>query len=199
MGIYRPRNFGSFDPSKPLVAGRQMPLNGKLLAGGDPIPADTDEGIKRRLWMVEHAHYAEDYTPTPELKTHGEDLAWMDEDRGVTVTAGENGWHTITAPWLPEEGEKVRGAENAETRATELREAGDTKGVEYEHTGGGWYTITAPFLSEPIKVKGEEEAKAKAVELRETAPPTGADDGTAPDAGSATEQQQDGGDQQTGE
>jgi hypothetical protein len=171
MGFYRQRTFGSFDPAKQLVAGRQMTLHDDELNGGDPISMEVDEGIRRRLWMTEWAHYEEDYTPTPELPSHGPDLAWMDEADGVTVVEGENGWYTITAPWLGEEGEKVHGAKAAETRAQELREAGDTKGVEYTHTGGGRYTITAPWLDEPIKVKGKEAAQAKAAELREQAPP----------------------------
>lgn len=172
MGAYRQRNFGLFDPNRPLVAGRQMVLAGKQLHGGDPIDTQAvDTEIRRRLWMTEWAHYADDYTPTPELSTQGEGREWMDEADGVTVTEGENGWYTITAPWLGEEGEKVHGAEAAQARAAELRETGDTKGVEYAHSGGGWYEVKAPWLEEPIKVKGEEAAKAKAVELREQAPP----------------------------
>jgi hypothetical protein len=88
MGFYRQRTFGSFDPSKQLVAGRQMTVYEHELTGGDPIPMEVDEGIRRRLWMVEHAHYEEDYTPTPELTTHGPDRAWMDEADGVTATEG---------------------------------------------------------------------------------------------------------------
>lgn len=170
MGIYRPRSFGLFDPTKPLVAGRQMELGEHSLQGGDPIPDDVEDDIKRRLWMVEHAHYADDWTPTPEEVTHGEGLEWMDEAEGVSVSEGENGWYTISAAWLGEDGEKVHGLEAAEARAAELREAGDTKGVTYSHTGGGWYEVAAPWMETPVKVKGEDAAKAKAEELREQAP-----------------------------
>lgn len=176
MGIYRERSFGLFDPSKPLVAGRQMTLDGEELQGGDPISTDVDEGARRRLWMVEHAHYAEDWTPTPEVKVPESELkgevddTWMAEADGVTVEAGENGYYTIQASWLGEDGEKVHGREAALARAVEVRETGDTKGVTYAHSGGGWYEVKAPWLEEPVKVKGEDAAREKAVELRGQAP-----------------------------
>lgn len=175
MGFYRQRSFGLFDPSKPLVAGRQMTLGEHELAGGDPIPEDVEEGIRRRLWMVEHAHYKEDWTPTPEEKVAApgpgdEDRSWMDEADGVTVVEGENGWYTLQASWLGEDGEKVHGADAAQARAVEVREAGDTKGVTYTHTGGGNYAVSAPWLDEPVKVKGKEAAEEKAKELRAQAP-----------------------------
>jgi hypothetical protein len=184
MGIYRQRTFAGFDPSKPLVAGRQMQLLEHELQGGDPIPEDVEEGIRRRLWMVEHVHYAEDWTPTPELPAKEGELGadanpdgWMVEADGVSATAGENGWYTLHASWLGEDGENVHGAEAAQARATELREAGDTKGVTYAHTGGGWYAVEAPWLDEPLKVKGEEAAIEKAEELRAQAPAPDAEDG----------------------
>lgn len=172
MGFYRQRSFGLFDETKPLIAGRAMTLLDHELQGGDPIPAEVDANIRRRLWMTEWAHYKEDYTPTPELATHGEGREWMDEADGVTVEAGENGWYIIRAAWLDEEGERVRGAEAAQVRAAEIRETGDTKGVEYTHTGGGWYAVTAPWLDEPIKVQGLDAAKEKAAELRASAEAT---------------------------
>lgn len=175
---YVDRTFGKFDPTKPLLAARQMTLLGHEVKGGDPISGlkdandvPIDVGVLTRLWMTRWAHYDEDFRPTPELETQGEGREWMDEADGVTVTEGDNAWYTIRAPWLGEDGEKVHGAEEAQVRAAELREAGDTKGVEYAHTGGGWYQVTAPWLPEAVKVKGEEAAKAKAVELREQAPP----------------------------
>jgi hypothetical protein len=172
---YVNRTFGLFDPAKPLVATRQMTLLGHEVAGGDPISelkdandVQIDSGVLRRLWMTRWADYADDYRPTTELEAHPPEKAWMDEADGVSVTEGENGWYTINATWLGEEGEKVHGAEAAEARAAEVRELGDTKGVTYAHTGGGWYEVKAPWLAEPVKVKGEEAAKAKFEELRKS-------------------------------
>jgi hypothetical protein len=174
---YVDRTFGKFDPAKPLVATRQMTLLGKDIKGGDPISdlvdandVKIDSGILCRLWMTRWADYSEDFRPTPELETQGEGREWMDEADGVSVTEGDNGWYTINAAWLGEDGEKVHGIEAAEARAVEVRETGDTKGVEYTHSGGGWYLVSAPWLDEPVKVKGEEAAKEKAAELRASAP-----------------------------
>lgn len=174
MVQYVDRTFGKFDAAQPLVAARRLTLMGEEVNGGDPIPSEVSLDVRRRLWMTRYAHYASDYRPTPELETQGEGREWMDEADGVTVTEGENGWYTIRAQWLGEDGEKVHGAEAAEARAAEVRELGDTKGVEYAHTGGGWYEVKAPWLEEPIRVKGEDAAKEKATELREQAPPPGA-------------------------
>jgi hypothetical protein len=116
MGFYRQRNFGSFDPSKQLVAGRQMTLHDDELTGGDPISMDVDEGTRRRLWMVEHAHYEEDYRPTPELQTEEEE-----DTKGVEFTHIGGGQYEVTAPWLTEP-VKVKGKAAAEAKAAELRE-----------------------------------------------------------------------------
>lgn len=172
---YVNRTFGLFDPTKPLVATRQMTLLGHEVTGGDLISdlkdandVPIDSGVLRRLWMTRWADYKDDHRPTAELETHGEGREWMDlTEDGVAVTEGENGWYTITAPWLGEDGEKVHGAEAAEARVTEVRETGDTKGIEYAHSGGGWYTITGPGVPDGLKVKGEDTAKAKVKELRQ--------------------------------
>jgi len=177
MGVYRQRTYAGFDPSKQLVAGRQMMLLDALLQGGDKISMDVDEGIRRRLWMVEHAHYEEDWRPTPEVMVDPDkeqetesDLAWMDPLDGVTVTEGENGWYDVKADWAAE-AEKVHGADAARERAIALREAGDDKGVTITHTGGGWYEVKAPWVEEAEKVQGKEAAEARADELRQQAPP----------------------------
>lgn len=172
MVQYRDRTFGKFDVNKPLVAQRQMTLLGESLKPGDPLPEATDVGIGRRLWLSHHATYAEDFRPTAEQATHGSGREWMDEAEGVSVTEGENGWFTVHAAWLGEEGEKVRGAEAAEARAAEVRAEGDTKGITYAHSGGGYYLITGPGVPENTKVKGEEAAKAKVAELRAGAQPS---------------------------
>lgn len=171
---YVDRSFNKWDPAKPLVATRQMTLLGHEIAGGDPISdlkdandVDIDSGVLRRLWMTRWADYAEDLRPTAEEETHGEGREWMDDADGVSVTEGENGWYTIQAAWLGEEGEKVHGAEAAEARTLEVRTTGDTKGIDYAHSGGGWYLITGPGVPEGLKVKGEEAAKEKVKELRE--------------------------------
>jgi hypothetical protein len=166
MGFYRQRNFGMFDATKQLVAGRQMSLLEHELGAGDPIPMEVDEGVRRRLWMVEHAHYEEDYTPTPEMLVHPDGLAWMDPADGVAVTEGDNGWYEVKADWK-DEAEKVHGEEAARSRVIELREAGDDKGVTLVHTGGGWYSIAVPGLDEPVKVKGLDAATVKAQEYRD--------------------------------
>lgn len=174
MVQYVDRTFGKFDPSKPLRAARRMSLldkelnGGELITGPKAVVKDLDEGIARRLWMTRYADYDEDYRPTPEQEVPPEDQEWMAEADGVTVEAGENGWYTLKAAWLPEEGEKVRGIEAAQQRAAEVRETGDTKGFEAFHSGGGWYTITGPGIDpeEPIKVQGEEAANEKLAELR---------------------------------
>lgn len=169
MARYIDRTFRKFDASEPLVAKRQLTLLGEPVAKGEPIPDKVDLAVRRRLWMTRHADYKKDYTPTPEQETHGAGKEWMDEADGVSVTEGENGWFTIHAAWLGEDGEKVRGAEAAEARAAEVREEGDTKGISYAHSGGGWYLITGPGVPEDTKVKGEDAAKAKVKELREAA------------------------------
>jgi hypothetical protein len=185
---YVDRTFGKFDPTKPLVATRQMTLLGHDVKGGDPISSlkdandvPIDTGVLCRLWMTRWADYTTDFTPTAELEVHPEGREWMDEADGVAVTEGDNGWFTVSAAWLGEDGEKVHGAEAAEARAKEVREVGDTKGVTYEHTGGGWYEVKAPGLADPVKVKGEDAAKEKATELREQAPPPAPSE-TPPDA-----------------
>ncbi len=166
MVQYRDRTFGKFDPTKPLVVARQMTLLGNTVTGGDPMPDDVTVDVARRLWMSHYLTYAEDYRPTAEQVTHGTGLEWMDEDRGVSVVEGENGWYTIQAAWLGEDGEKVQGAEAAEARADEVRTEGDTYGISYAHSGGGWYLITGPGVPDDLKVKGEEAARAKVAELR---------------------------------
>lgn len=169
----RTRNYGMFDPAEPLVAGRQMTLLDAELKAGDDISMDVDAGIRRRLWMVEHAHYKRDWTPTPELADGGADRPWMAEADGVTVTEGENGWYLISAAWLPDGGVNVHGVEQAEVEAASIREEGDTKGVTYAHSGGGWFEVRGPGLDEPLKMKGEAAAKEKAAELRAKLPPSG--------------------------
>jgi hypothetical protein len=167
MAQYRDRTFSKFDPTEPLTAQRQMTLHNVEVKRGDSVydkVPDLSTEVCRRLWMTHHATYTKDYTPTAEQVTHGEGKEWMDEADGVSVVEGDNGWFTIQASWLGD-GEKVRGAEAAETRATEVRSIGDTKGVSYAHTGGGWYSVTAPWLTEPEKVKGEDTAKARVAEL----------------------------------
>lgn len=174
---YVDRSFNKWDPAKPLVATRQMTLLGHEIAGGDHISdlkdandVAIDSGVLRRLWMTRWADYSEDLRPTAEEETHGEGREWMDAtEDGVSVTEGENGWYTIHAAWLGEDGEKVHGAEAAETRTAEVRETGDTKGIDYAHSGGGWYLITGPGVPDGLKVKGEDAAKAKVKELREAA------------------------------
>ena len=172
MALYRDRTFSNFDAAMPLVAARSMTLMGDDLNPGDDIDVSkVDEETRRRLWMSHYLTYAEDFRPTPEQEAREPELAWMDEAEGVRVEAGDNGWYTVHAAWLGEEGEKVHGAEAAEARAAEIREAGDTKGVTYAHTGGGWYAVSAPWLDDPVKVQGEEAAKAKAQELRDAHDP----------------------------
>ena len=94
MSFYRQRNFGQFDEAKQLIAGRAMDISvGEdateltHLKAGDKLPMDVDANIRRRLWMVEHAHYEEDYTPTPEQQIAPEDdeRPWLGEAEGVTV------------------------------------------------------------------------------------------------------------------
>jgi hypothetical protein len=169
MAQYRDRTFAKFDPTKPLVAQRQMTLLGVEVGGGDPIAEDVPTEVRRRLWMTHHATYAEDLRPTAEQEVHGPDLAWMDPADGVGVTAGDNGWYEVKADWAAE-AEKVHGTEAAQARATELRTEGDDKGVKVEPGKGGWFVITAPG-AEPLKIKGKAAAAAKAQELRDAITP----------------------------
>lgn len=169
---YVNRTFGLFDTTKPVVATRQMTLLGHEVTGGQVISSLKDENdvpidsdVLRRLWLSRWADYESDYTPTPELETHGPGREWMDEAEGVAVTEAD-GVFTIRAAWLGEDGETVEGEEAAQDRAAEVRLAGDTYGIGYAHSGGGWYLITGPGVPADLKVKGEEAAKAKAEELR---------------------------------
>lgn len=193
------RTHAGFDPSRELVAARRQTVHGNELNAGDPYPKDkkgehlVPEGTRRRLWVSHWATYSEDLRPTPVDETVqaapgeagaalGED-AWMAEEAGVTVTAGENGWYELSAPWLAEP-EKAHGIEAAKEKAEELRE---TRGVTSTHTGGGNYDIKAAWADEPEKVKGKEAAAARAAELREAGPPAAPVDGTVePGAGDSS-------------
>jgi hypothetical protein len=166
MAQYTPRTFSAYDPSRELVASRTMTLMGADLTPGDPISLEAvSSEVRRRLWLSHYLDYKEDRRPTPEELELPEDLAWMNEADGVSATQGDNGWYTIQATWLGDEGEKVHGAENAQARITEIREKGDTKGVTATHTGGGWYEVKAPWLDDAVKVKGKDAADVAAQQL----------------------------------
>lgn len=188
---HRTRTSAAFDPARKLVYGKAVGVvEGHELRAGDPLPDDLDNGVKRRLWLVRRAHYAEDFRPTPVDETvqtaPGEqdpnleaDDAWMAEADGVTVTAGDNGWYEIAATWLSEP-VKAHGLEAAQKEAAELRE---TRGFTSKHVGGGKYEITGPGLTEPESVKGKDAAEARVTELRAAPPPAKPDEGSNSETG----------------
>lgn len=181
---HKTRTSAAFDPERKLVYGKSVGVvEGHELRAGDPIPEDLDSGVKRRLWLVRRAHYAEDFRPTPVDETADtapgeqdpnleEGDEWMAEADGVTITALDNGWYQLDAAWLAEP-EKAHGKEAAKEKAAELRE---TRGFASEHKGGGKYEITGPGLTEPESVKGKDAAEARLAELRAAPPPPPADE-----------------------
>lgn len=41
-----------FDKNRPLVAIRALTLNGEFYEIGDPIPMDTPEGLRKKMWKA---------------------------------------------------------------------------------------------------------------------------------------------------
>jgi hypothetical protein len=153
----RPR----FDPAMNFVAARSFTYNGEPYEAGQPF---NKEGLAPFKLNTLYGSRAINQAPDGQAETAADP---------VVLTQTRPGYFEITAPWL-DEPEKIRGKVNAETRATELREAGeplDYRGVAIEESGGGWYTVTAEWVEEPEKVQGLDAAKARANALREAGPP----------------------------
>lgn len=165
-----------FDRTRPLAMARFATLYEHEMAAGDPLTIIDGEtggdkgeiplGIAVRLWVSGQAVYADDLRPTPFLSPEQEAA------RVVTLEPTGGGWYIISAPWL-DEGVKVRGKEEAETRRDEIVKRGDTKGVTVTGGDGGWYEVAAPWADEPEKVQGQDAANARADELIAAGPPQG--------------------------
>lgn len=151
-----------FDNSQPLIATRNMTVEGNDVHAGKPLPDGLGKGLRMRLWVTRRVVYEKDYKPTPTLDPVSE----------IAIVDAGGGWYVITAPWLPD-GEKVQGKDKAEARAQELREAGDPKGVNVNGGDGGWFEITADWIADPEKVQGREAADERAEQLRAEGAPEG--------------------------
>lgn len=150
----RPR----FDPKASFTAARSFVYNGVQMNAGDPFPTtDLADHKVRTLFASRAINQGDPGSSEP-----------------VQMSQTRPGYFEITAPWL-DEPEKVRGKQNAETRLTELREAGEPdyyKGVEISGGEGGWYEISVDWDDENVtKVQGQAEARRIAAQYRADGPP----------------------------
>lgn len=165
-----------FDNTQTLVSTRYGPVAGVYLKPGQALPDDLDYRTRLSMWMSRRAVYQDNFTPTPhaEGSPDAED-AWMNLDRGYAVTELGGGWYAIKSATAAEddEGEKVQGADDAQGRAEDLRQAHENKGVLITAGKGGWHIVTAPWLAEPVKAQGADKAGAARDKLALAGPPEG--------------------------
>lgn len=106
-----------FNIKRPLVAARPFTFAGVRYDKGDRFnPKDFSLRLVKRQYETGALRHPKDDEPEAE--------APADADPVQMKPAPKNGYYVITAPWLPPEGETVRGKVNAEKRLAELREAG---------------------------------------------------------------------------
>ena len=62
------RSHRKFDRNRPLVSRKSMTVFSKLVAPGDPLPANLPEAVARRLWVTGRADYGTNVFTMAEVK-----------------------------------------------------------------------------------------------------------------------------------